>query len=248
MRNHIEPFRQADMLLVHNDFTRAALMRHGVPEERIHKLIHPVYQHEQKQTSDVITKELRKSPKDVIYCIPGFIYRVKGAKAAVKALKYLPDNYKLAIIGGVHPTSDDIKIYDKICDLIERLKLKDRVYITGFIEDDDTLDAMIRECDACVYPYDRKYYAFVSSGSLNLAFGNGMPVVAYPTESFKEVAAIADGALVLCETFAYYELARELGRLDLPKQRELSRAYAEKMAWPKMAQELVGVYEAITQK
>jgi glycosyltransferase involved in cell wall biosynthesis len=173
---------------------------------------------------------------------------VKGTEAAVKALKYLPDNFKLAIIGGVHPTSNEPEIYDKITDLIDRLNLKDRVYITGFIEDDDQLDAMIRECDVCVYPYDRKYYAYVSSGSLNLSFGNGMPVVAYPTESFKEVAAISDGALVLTETFAYYELARELGRLDLPKQRALSQAYAEKMAWPKMAQELVKVYEAVTQK
>jgi len=241
MRNHIEPFREADMLLVHNDFTQGALMRHGVPEG-------PVYQHEQKQTSDVITKELRKNPKDVIYCSPGFIYRVKGTEAAVKALKYLPDNFKLAIIGGVHPTSNEPEIYDKITDLIDRLNLKDRVYITGFIEDDDQLDAMIRECDVCVYPYDRKYYAYVSSGSLNLSFGNDMPVIAYPTESFKEVAAISDGALVLTETFAYYELARELGRLDLPKQQGLSRAYAEKMAWPKMAQELVKVYEAVTQK
>lgn len=248
IRNHIEPFRRADMLLVHNDFTRDALVKHGVPAKRICKLIHPVYQRPQKQTSTLITKQLRTSPKDVIYCAPGFIYRIKGVEAAIKALKYMPPNYKLAIIGGVHPTSNEIEIYDKLCDLIDRLDLKNRVYITGFVEDDDTMDAMIRECDACVYPYDRVYYAHVSSGALNLSFGNGMPAVAYPTESFKEVAAIADGALILCETFGYYELARELKRINLPKQRELSKAYAKKMAWPKMAKELVKIYEAVTQQ
>ena len=63
----------------------------------------------------------------------------------------------------------------------------DRVYITGYVKGDDTLNAMIRECDVCVYPYDRVYYSNVSSGSLNLSFANGRPLIAYPTATFKEM-------------------------------------------------------------
>jgi glycosyltransferase involved in cell wall biosynthesis len=136
-------------------------------------------------------------------------------------------------------------MYNKLCDLIDTLGLQERVYITGFIVDDNEFNAIIRECDVCVYPYDGIYYAHVSSGAMNLAFSNHMPVIAYPTATFKEVAAMSDGATVLTDTFAYYELAREVQRIDLDKQRQLSKAYAAKMAWPKATETLVAIYQSL---
>jgi glycosyltransferase involved in cell wall biosynthesis len=138
--------------------------------------------------------------------------------------------------------SDDVELYNRLCDLIDTLGLHKRVYITGYIPDDNMLNALIRECDVCVYLYDRVYYANVSSGSLNLAFANSSPLIAYPTATVKEAAALADGAVVLTETFAYYELARQLKQIDLKKQAVLSEAYAKKMAWPKVSRELAEIY------
>ncbi|MGF7229597.1 MAG: glycosyltransferase [Candidatus Saccharibacteria bacterium] len=244
-RNHIDTFLQADLLIAHNNATVQSLETAGVPSARIKKLIHPVYEVPAPKPSHEITKALNKQKGDVIFCTTGFIHRYKGMFEAVKALKYLPENYKLAVIGGMHPTSDEVTMYDKLTDLVNTLGLRDRVYITGFVPDDDRLNALIRECDVCIYPYDKVYYANVSSGSLNLAFANDISAIAYPTESFKEIAEIADGALVLTDTFAYYELARELQRIDLSKQRTLSKQYAKKMAWPKMAKALVEAYKDI---
>jgi glycosyltransferase involved in cell wall biosynthesis len=240
---HITPFLQADRLIVHNYMTVDALKAVGADPEKIIRIPHPVQQFPEPPNTTLITDKLHRKKGDVIYCVSGYIYKVKGMFAAVKALKYLPDNYKLAIIGGVHPLSNEIELYDKLTDLIDELDLKDRVYITGFVEDDNLLNAYIRECDVTVYPYDRVYYAHLSSGALNLGFANAKPIIAYPTEGFKEVASEADGALILCETFAYYELARELQRIDIPKQIERSKAYAKKMAWPKLAKNLIQVYE-----
>lgn len=242
---YVDPFRMADLLLVHNDVTADSLRRFGIPDERIKKIIHPVQAFETPPRTTRITEALNKKDGDVIYCTIGFIHRYKGLFEAVKALKYLPENYKLAILGGMKEDSDDVAIYDKLCDLISDWGLRDRVYITGFVKTDEELNSLIRECDICIYPYDRVYYAGVSSGSLNLAFANDMPVVTFPTATFKEIAAISDGATVLTETFAYYELAREIGRLDIAKQRQLSKAYAEKASWPNLSKELVKVYEEV---
>ncbi len=245
---HLQPFRMADVLLVHNEPTAESLRHYGVAPERIQKILHPVQSFDAPAPSDRIAKALHKQPGDIVYCTIGFFHRYKGIIEAVKALKFLPANYKLAILGGMKADSDDVAFYDKVTDLIDTLGLHDRVHITGYIPTDDELNALIRECEACVYPYNGVYYGQVSSGSINLAFANGVPAIAYPTASIKELAAEADGAIVLCETFAYYELARELQRIDHEKQAKLSVAFAEKMAWPKVSKQLVDVYKAVVSR
>lgn len=239
---HIEPMKLADKIIVHNQVTAASLRRFGVDESKMTQLVHPVYDVPTPPKSSVVATHLNRQEGDIIYCITGFLHRYKGILGAVRALKFLPPNYKLALLGGVKADSDDVAFEDKITNLIDYLDLRDRVYITGFEPDDDKLNALIRECDVCVYPYDRVYYSSLSSGSLNLAFANERPVIAYPTETLKELAEISEGAVVLTETFAYYELARQLQQIDIKKQAERSKAYAEKMAWPKMAEKLVTLY------
>ncbi|HSX34792.1 MAG TPA: glycosyltransferase, partial [Candidatus Saccharimonadales bacterium] len=248
IENYIVPFRNADLLLVHNEPTADSLRYFGVHPDRIVKVMHPVQVFDAPKPSSRIAKELNRQPGDVIFCTIGFFHKYKGITEAVKALKFLPSNYKLAILGGMKADSDDIAFYDKVTDLIDQLGLHSRVYIAGYIPTDDELNALIRECDVCVYPYNGVYYGQVASGSLNLSFANNRPAIAYPTAAISELAAVADGAIVLCETYAYYELARELKRIDIPKQAELSKAFAEKMAWPKVSAELVKVYEDLAEK
>jgi glycosyltransferase involved in cell wall biosynthesis len=242
---HVAPFHRADLLLVHNDVTADALAHFGIDKSKIQKFPHPVYVFPEPPKSHQLADELNKKSGDVIYCTVGMMHRYKGVYEAIKALKFLPDNYKLAIIGGVHSLSEDVVVYDKACDLIDQLGLRDRVYITGFVKDDNEMNALIRECEVCVFPYDGKYYGNLSSGSINLAIANHKPVIAYPTSSFKELANNSDGAVVLCDTFAYYELAREIKRIDTKKQSQLSEAYAKKMAWPKMSSELLAKYKEL---
>lgn len=248
IENYIVPFRNADMLLVHNEPTAESLRYFGIHPDHIQKVMHPVQVFDDPELSTRIARELHRQDGDVIYCTIGFFHKYKGIIEAVKALKFLPGNYKLAILGGMKADSDDIAFYDKVTDLIDQLGLQDRVYIAGYIPTDDELNALIRECDVCVFPYNGVYYGQVSSGSINLAFSNGSPVVAYPTAAISELASVADGAVVLCETYAYYELARELKRIDLQKQAELSKAFAKKMAWPVVSAELVKVYEELAEK
>jgi glycosyltransferase involved in cell wall biosynthesis len=204
-----------------------------------------VYDFAKPPKSTLIAVKLHQQKGDVIFCTVGMMHRYKGVIDAVKALKFLPSNYKLAVVGGIHPLSEDLPLYNKLCDLIDTLGLQERVYITGFIEDDNRFNALIRECDVCVYPYDGVYYAHVSSGAINLALANHKPVIAYPTATFKELSDLSGGAVVLTQTFAYYELAREIERIDTTKQVKLAEAYAKKMAWPEVAKWLVSLYKEL---
>ena len=240
--SYIEPFKMADIVIVHNEATANSLKGFGIAPYRIKKLAHPVQAYDTPTPSKRIATALNKKHGDVIYCTIGYLHRFKGIVDAVKALKYLPENYKLAILGGMKEDNDDIGYYNKLTDLISDWGLRDRVYITGYVPTDNELNGAIRECDMCVYPFDRVYYSNVSSGSFNQGFANGMPVVAYPTDTIKEMAEISGGAVVLTETFAYYELARSIQSIDLKKQRDLSRAYAEKAAWPKVSKDLAKLY------
>lgn len=250
VQRHILPFQQADLVVVHTDSTKRALVKFGVDAKKVVKIMHPVHVFPEPEPSTLIAKKLQKKPGDVIYGMVGMIHKHKGVFDAVRALKFLPHNYKLAIIGGLHPVeteivSETVGIYNKLTDLIDQLGLHDRVYITGFVKADSLMNSYIRECDVCVYPYDGIFYANASSGAVNLGFSNGRPIVAYPTAGFRELATYTDGALVLTDTFAYYELARRLQDIDLTKQAELSRAYAKKMAWPTLSKELVVAYHQV---
>lgn len=246
-QEHIEPFRMADLILAHNAFTADSLQKLGVRPERIKRIFFPVQVFDTPPKTSVIGKNLNKRTGDVIYCAVGFQHKYKGLSDAVRALKFLPANYKLAILGGIKSDSDDPEFYNKLCDLIDTLGLQERVYISGYIQSDDELNGLIRECDVCIYPYDRVYYANVSSSSLNLAFANDMPAIGYPTNTFAEVNSMSNGAIVLCKAFAYYELARELRHIDLEKQTKLSKKYAEEMAWPKQTKVLIEIYKDVVQ-
>lgn len=247
-QRHIEPYLKADLVISHNNGTTNSLIKYGIAREHILQFNHPVLDITHPETvSTEIADALHKQPGDVIYATVGFLHKYKGTEDAVRALKFLPENYKLAIIGGMQPISDEVSFYNKITNIIDEINLKDRVYITGFVQDDDRLNALIRETDICVYPYDNVYYGQVSSGALNLAFSNERAVIAYPTSGFKDINGEFNH-IVLCGTFAYYELARELKRINAPEQLERIRKYADKYSWSKTADVLLEAYNKIAAK
>lgn len=244
-RIHIEPAKLADVVIAHNKHTLDSLISLGIPAKLTRELFLPVPTVKSyNAASTQIHENLPKNDGDVVYCTIGFMHRYKGIADAVKALSYLPANYKLAIIGGIHPESNDSKIYNDICDLIVERSLTDRVYITGFVQDDDELNKLIRECDLCIYPYDGEYYARVSSAALNLAFSNNMPVVAYPVETFRELNK-SSGVMDLTNGFSYYELAKTIKQTDLPVLAEKSKVYAVQNSYSLVNKDLLSIYQSL---
>jgi len=245
---HVLPMRLADMVVVHNYITRQDLINHGVSQESIKVIRHPVRSvDENTAKSTEITNNLHRQDNDVIFCTVGFPSPTKGILDAVKSLELLPANYKLAIIGGVHPSGENEPFINKLTDYIVNNNLLNRVYMTGYVEDDDYLNSLIRECDICVYPYDKKYYAHVSSGSLNHAIGNLKPVIAYPTASFQEMNAEIP-VIQFTKSFNYYELARSIQNIDIKQATEYSKEYAKMFNWPKEALAFIDIYQELLAK
>ena len=234
----------ADVVVVHNAATLESLVKLGVERSRITTLILPVPHLEHKVKNTTISEKLNRQEHDIIIATTGFLHKFKGIDHAIKALTFLPKNYKLAIIGGMH-IDHDPKVYNDLTDLIRDFKLENRVYITGYIQDDATLNAMVRDTDICVYPYDRKYYSNISSASLNNGFANHKPVIAYPTDSFIELNSKVD-AMILTGAFAYYELAREIARVDLSAASEKSKKFSVKYSYPIIAKQLVDIYRNVS--
>lgn len=246
-RSMIDPLKNADKVLVHNNVTQESLVRLGVDEGRIDKITIPVPVIDHQKKSTKIKESLSLKSGDIVMSTVGFLHRYKGLKEAINALCFLPANYKLAVVGGLHPFTDDVKIYDEIANLILDRNLQDRVFITGYIENDDEMNALIRETDVCVYPYDKEYYSNVSSAALNNSFANHVPPVVYPTASFVELDE-GKGNLTLTSTFSYYELARSVRELDIKKAKRSAIEFAEEKSYKRISQELVDIYKTLSSK
>lgn len=244
-RGFTAALKQADIVLVHNEATKLALTRIGINPNVISKIVIPVPEISHTVKSQTIKQHLNVKEGDIVYCTVGFLHKYKGIKEAIKALDFLPSHYKLAIIGGVHPFTDSEDFYDEVTDLIVSLKLEERIYITGYIEEDEKLNALIRECDVCIFAYEKNYYSNVSSASLNNGFANHVPVVAYPTLSFIELNKTMK-AMTLTKSFSYYELARSLREIDLVEQKKVSTNYARSMSYPLMAKQLSDIYKKVS--
>jgi len=240
---HIAPVRKADLVLVHNSNIMKNLALHGVDINKIKTIPLPVPNVSFSEKSTEIKTALNYKKGDVIIGTVGFVSKTKGVLQSVKSLLYLPDNYKLAIIGGVHPSGGGEEYLDKISDLIVKQGLRDRVYITGYVQEDNRLNALVRECDACVYPYDNQYYKYVSSAALNNSIANHVPAVVYPTVPFIEMNT--GGTIAICKSANYYELARYVIEADYELLTKRSEEYADKYSYINESLRLVGIYKML---
>jgi len=241
---HLNPLKKADLVIVHNKTTKDSLVVHGFDAAKIKVITMPIPKINFAQKSHKIKQEMNIKENDVLVCTVGFISKTKGTDQAIKALRLLPQNFKLVIIGGTHPDSRDTAFLDSITDYIIDNNLVDRVYITGYIEDDNELNAMIRECDICVYPYDAGYYSYVSSAALSNALANHKAVITYPTPTFYEINNNEE-IIKFCKTPNYYELAREIKRLDIKKYSQLASKYANKYTYDKEAIKFADIYRQV---
>ena len=244
VESHVTPLHNVDRVLVNNAYTKNKLIDFGIDEAKISAIALPVYETTTPQESDKIARALHKQKGDIIFGCVGYLHRFKGVDKAIKALTFLPKNYKLAVLGGVKSDSDDKKLYDKLTDLVVKLNLQERVYITGVVIDDDELNSYIRETDLCVYPYDSTYYKGVSSGALSLAISNERPVIAYPVPTFIEINQ-EFSQLVLTQSDSYYELAKEIGSIDIAAQTKRLKLYAHAESIKNASIKLASIYRSL---
>lgn len=231
--------------VVHTRRSRLQLIRAGVHEDLIRVV--PMGVGKRTSVTDLSPAEAKTRlglpPGCVLLSLFGFIARYKGHLDAVAALKLLPKEYVLAVVGGPHPEGQD-RTLDKL--LKGWTGDPARLVVTGHVSA-ETLDLYHAATDVCLAPYTDPKLA--SSAAITWAVSSGKPVVASTIPTFRELAG-RHQCLRLCNPKAPHELAWTIRRLmaDPVGRRELvanAAEYCQKAGWPVAALAVAGVYEEL---
>jgi glycosyltransferase involved in cell wall biosynthesis len=240
----IYPLRRPHKIITLNSYTKKQLVSIAhIPEEAILQRTLPIQTGVFREQSDILRKHIAANKSDTLLCTVGFVHQFKGVDHAVRALALLPKNYKLAVLGGTHPDSGDPRVLDSIKSLVKELGLGKRVFFAGFIKQDKKLFDLIRGSDVALFPYSLEYYRLASSDAINKALMNHVPVVAYPTESFKELHQLSSGAIELSPEASPESLASTIMSLRPKELIRRADAFIEINSLEAAAKDLVSIYK-----
>ena len=174
--------------IVHTRSSRLALVGAGLPAANVRVLRQGTPPPVSRPLTDEKARRLKVDlgfPDDAkIISMFGFITAYKGFKTAIRALKKLPPEYHLAIIGSVHPFTNDSAL-DEILALVSRSKLTDRVHVTGHVGAARVPD-YLAVTDVYVAPYKQGVH-LSSSAALTWALAAAKPIVASRIPAFVEL-------------------------------------------------------------
>ena len=190
-----------------------------------------------------------------VLVISGFISPYKGHLTAIRALRYLPDNFVLLIAGSEHPESiqrhqegndyqqallAEIQGYaaelgedpnNKIAGPAARVTwnrktaLDNRVKFLGFLSDDDMLN-LVTNADVNVFPYLETGQS--SSGPASIALELGAPMLVSNARVFGELKRFAANCFTQFDIGNYLEMAskaEEMSRVDRSTNNSFNAEY-----------------------
>ncbi len=175
--------------IVHTKRTRKSFVKHGFPVSSVNVIPHPCLSPRKIHLDSVSAKESLNLPADSkLVTIFGFLGKYKGHDIAIEAMKKLPENYYLALVGGMHPEAKD-SFLDSLVHTIPQ-ELQSRIRITGWV-DRETADRYFAATDICLAPY-RADTELSGSGAITWALSSGKPVIASKVDAFQNVNRIGD--------------------------------------------------------
>ncbi|MBP7276319.1 MAG: glycosyltransferase family 4 protein [Kiritimatiellae bacterium] len=124
------------------------------------------------------------------FVTPGFIKEHKGYEDALPLLVENP-GWTWTLAGGPQDERDG-EYMNRLKARIAARGCSDRVRITGYVSAGE-LERLTREADAALYPFHQA----AGSGSLALALGLGMPILATDLPSIRELVEAGAGLLLL---------------------------------------------------
>lgn len=154
------------------------------------------------QTSQAEARRQLGLPQDItLLSLFGFVSKYKGPLVAAKALKLLPPNYVLALVGGPHPANNE-PILEKILRLW-RGQDPHRLIITGYVPS-ELADLWQCASDITLAPYEE--VGMSGSAAITWALSSGKPVIASKIHTFREIYEDS-GAMFMVTPNCPHELA-----------------------------------------
>jgi glycosyltransferase involved in cell wall biosynthesis len=227
-------FRLASALHAHDAVTAGALAPWA---SKVYIVPHGSYLGAYPNTTDRAAARARLELTDagVVYLFLGGVRPYKGLERLLDAFRGLDDPQARLLVAGHAHRPDYAAAIAALADRDPRVRL-----ILRHVPDDE-LQFFFHASDACLLPYR----AVTTSGAALLALSFGCPIVAPRLGPFPELAAGGRG--ILFEPDSADDLARALRQvhqLDQPAARAACLAYAQALAWPRLAQAHLAAYQA----
>jgi glycosyltransferase involved in cell wall biosynthesis len=238
--------------IVHTHKARVGFANAGADPARIHTIpigIAPRAEQFRALGREAAQRELGYPPDTVLLSVFGFVTKYKGLLVAVMALRALPPNYHLAIVGGPHPQDCADFTLDQVLGMVANCpELKGRVRVTGYAPP-ALIDLYHAATHVCLAPYLN--YSLSASAGLTWALSSGRPVVASKIPPFIELNDEAN-CLVLFTENAAFELAWQIQRLLASPELQdalVARAddYVARHSWAQTARSVLALYRQLAQ-
>ena len=174
-----------------------------------------------------IKNKLKLNAKNVISYF-GFISEQKGIENLLKCISKMEDT-QLLILSELDKNNE---YHKKILNLIEELNLKDKIKITGFLEDEKVVAKYLSATDLCVLPF--KNGVQKRNGSFLAAYNQFIPIITTTTQAYND------------ENGVYYVKCNEEDELLHKIKKVLSKKeniLREELNWKKVAKEYVNVFK-----
>lgn len=232
--------------VVHSASSRFAFNQAGLPPEAIEHIPHGCLPPRRETLpADEAKASLGLPPGACLLTIFGFLGAYKGQDLAVEALRLMPDDVHLAIVGGMHPESCDHFLGDL---LAKAEAFGKRVRVTGYV-DSATAGRYFAATDICLAPY-RADADLVSSGAVTWALASGRPTIASKIEAFQALRRASDG-LFMVTPGNLRELAWAVAKLRADpalgaRLAENARRYCLENSWSRTAERTLDLYERLT--
>lgn len=232
------PFERASAVIVHTADAGERIARWGIPRERISLLPAgiPELPQPDEATLNAMRERLGAGRRVTIF---GYVNRDKGYETALAAIRSLPPQVRLIIAGGTRVEPEAPYMAQLLAE-IKRLRLRDRVVITGYLTEIETA-AVMTLSDVALAPHTSANGSY----SVLIALAAGRPVLASDLPCFREIAATGSAALfdvgdetMLAERLGFL-LASPGARAELQSQAE---AYAAARTWRRVAERTRDLY------
>jgi glycosyltransferase involved in cell wall biosynthesis len=119
----------------------------------------------------------------------GYFSPEKGQDIVIRAFEGVSSDIRLVLAGGVRRPEDQ-PYYDYCVGLIEKLGLRDRIRITGYVKESE-LDPLYQEASLVIAPFRET----AGSGSLVQALGRAMPVLTSDLPLNREITERVSGCM-----------------------------------------------------
>ncbi|HVE76704.1 MAG TPA: glycosyltransferase [Actinomycetota bacterium] len=248
-RREVVPFfsRPNVLTLAPSQFLRRSLVDSGIPRSLV-RVIPQGSQTAMEPESDkgIAKNEVGLDEQTYVAALFGFVTRNKGHHVALEALRHLPDQFHLVIVGGPPPQGRD-PAYDSVLEFRRKFQLlRHRIHVTGFLPSDEAA-AYLRAADVCLAPY----LDVASSAAVMWALASGAPLIASRISAFAELNQKRQAAYLVTPN-APAELADAILKVsrdtDLKKKLVTNALdYCREHSWDQIARAHIDAYSTIGQ-